>query len=376
MSTGHIKARKSKKGVVSYQLVVELESESGKRNRRYRTVKGTKKQAQEALRLFQNELETGYTAAPSSMKLGDWMWQWLDQYLPNIEATTRSGYKDKIKNQINPHLGNIQLKALKAATIQSWVNKLHKQQGLSPKTIRSAYLNLNAALEKAVVTQMIPHNPCKGVELPKNQKYQAQIYTTQEIKELLQVAEGTDMYLPLLLVCYVGFRRGELLALKWDHIDFDKGLIHIQSNRVVADSKVSTKAPKSAAGNRSLTIGSNILSELKLARAQYNSNKLAMGAAFTDSGLVVCQPDGKPFRPETMTQKWERFVQKHGLKHIRFHDLRHSCATMMVEAGIDFKTVQTRIGHANISTTMDVYAHCTPAMDQKAATKVDDILFA
>lgn len=85
---------------------------------------------------------------------------------------------------------------------------------------------------------MIPHNPCKGVELPKNQKYQAQIYTTQEIKELLQVAEGTDMYLPLLLVCYIGFRRGELLALKWDHIDFDKGLIHIQSNRVVADSKV------------------------------------------------------------------------------------------------------------------------------------------
>ncbi len=78
MSTGHIKARKSKKGVVSYQLVVELESESGKRNRRYRTVKGTKKQAQEALRMFQNELETGYTAAPSSMKLGDWMWQWLD----------------------------------------------------------------------------------------------------------------------------------------------------------------------------------------------------------------------------------------------------------------------------------------------------------
>ena len=231
-------------------------------------------------------------------------------------------------------------------------------------------------LEKAVVTQMIPHNPCKGVELPKNQKYQAQIYTTQEIKELLQVAEGTDMYLPLLLVCYIGFRRGELLALKWDHIDFDKGLIHIQSNRVVADSKVSTKAPKSAAGKRSITVGSSILSELKLARAQYNSNKLAMGAAFTDSGLVVCQPNGKPFRPESMTQKWKRFVQKHGLKHIRFHDLRHSCATMMVEAGIDFKTVQTRIGHANISTTMDVYAHCTPAMDQKAATKVDDILFA
>ena len=372
----HIRESKNKKGITSYQLVVEIESEGGKRNRRYKTVKGTKKQAQEALRKFQNELETGYTITPASMNLGDWMWQWLDQYLPNIEATTRAGYKDKIKNHIVPHLGNIQLKALTPTTIQKWVNKLHQEQGLSPKTIRNAFLNLNAALEKAVVTQMIPHNPCKGVVLPKNQKYTAQIYTTQEIKDPLKIAEGTDMYLPLLLVCYVGFRRGELLALQWDHIDFNKGIIHIQSNRVVADSKVSTKAPKSAAGKRSITVGSSILSELKLARAQYNSNKLAMGAGFTDSGLVVCQLDGKPFRPESMTQKWERFVQKHGLKHIRFHDLRHSCATMMVEAGIDFKTIQTRIGHANISTTMDVYAHCTPAMDQKAADKVDDLLFA
>lgn len=376
MSTGHIEPRKNKNGTISYQLVVELESADGKRNRRYKTVKGTKKQANEALRKFQNELETGYAVNPSSMKLSDWMWTWLDQYLPNIEATTRSGYKDKIKNQINPHLGNIQLKALTPNTIQKWVNKLHKDQGLSPKTIRNAFLNLSAALEKAVVTQMIATNPCKGVELPKNQKYKAQIYTKQEIIQLLNLAKDTDMYIPLLLVCYVGFRRGELLALKWEHIDFDKGIIHIQSNTVIAEGKVATKAPKSAAGTRDVTVGSNILAELRKARAQYNSNKLTMGGGFTDSGLVVCQPNGKPFRPESMTQKWERFVEKHGLKKIRFHDLRHSCTTMMVEAGIDMKTVQTRIGHANITTTMNVYAHCTPAMDQCAADKLDDILFA
>ena len=376
MSTGHIEPRKNKKGVVSYQLVVELESADGKRNRRYKTVKGTKKQAQEALRKFQNELETGYTVNPSSMKLSEWMWQWLDQYLPNIEATTRSGYKDKIENQINPYLGNIQLKALTPNTIQKWVNKLHNELGKSPKTIRNAFLNLNAAMEKAVVTQMISNNPCKGVELPKNQKYKAQIYTKQEIIQLLALAEDTDMYIPLLLVCYVGFRRGELLALKWEHIDFDKSIIHIQSNTVIAEGKVNTKAPKSAAGTRDVTVGANILAELKRARAQYNTNKLAMGAGFTDSGLVVCQPNGKPFRPESMTQKWERFVAKHGLKPIRFHDLRHSCTTMMIEAGIDMKTVQTRIGHANITTTMNTYAHCTPAVDQSAADKLDNILFA
>lgn len=378
MTTGHIKTRKGKNGNISYQLVVEVEPDpvTGKRNRYYRTVKGTKKQVNDALRKFQNEIESGNTVAPSTMKVSDWMDQWVNQYLPNIEATTRAGYKDKIKNQINPHLGNIQLKALNANTIQNWVNTLYNTQGLSPKTIRNAYLNLHAALEKAVITRMIPSNPCNGVELPKNQKYKASIYTTQEINAMLALAKDTDMYIPLLLVCSVGFRRGELLALKWEHIDFERGIIHIQSNTVIADGTVCTKAPKSSAGIRDVTIGSNVLAELKLARAQYYSNKLAMGAGFTDSGLVVSQPNGKPFRPESMTQKWERFVKKHGLKHIRFHDLRHSCTTMMVEAGVDLKTVQTRIGHANITTTMNVYAHCTPAMDQSAADKLDDILFA
>lgn len=378
MSTGHIKTRTGKDGKVSYQLVVEVEADpvTGKRNRYYRTVKGTKKQANEALRKFQNEIESGHTTTPSTMKVSDWMDQWLNQYRVNIEATTRSGYKDKIKNQINPHLGKLQLKALTANTIQNWVNKLHKEQGLSPKTIRNAFLILHAAMEKAVVIKMITTNPCVGVELPKNQKYVAQIYTKQEIVQLLDLAKDTDMYIPLLLVCYVGFRRGELLALKWEHIDFDKGIIHLQSNTVIAEGKVKTKAPKSAAGTRDITIGSNILAELRKARAQYNSNKLSMGAGFTDSGLVVCQPNGKPFRPESMTQKWERFVEKHGLKKIRFHDLRHSCTTMMIEAGVDMKTVQTRIGHANITTTMNTYAHCTPAMDQSAADKLDNILFA
>ena len=123
---------------------------------------------------------------------------------------------------------------------------------------------------------MIATNPCKGVELPKNQKYKAQIYTKQEIIQLLNLAKDTDMYIPLLLVSYVGFRRGELLALEWSHIDFDKGIIHIQSNSVIAEGKVNTKAPKSAAGTRDVTVGTNILAELKRARAQYNSNKRAL----------------------------------------------------------------------------------------------------
>jgi len=171
-------------------------------------------------------------------------------------------------------------------------------------------------------------------------------------------------------------RRGEMLALQWDHIDFDKGVVHIQSNTVKGDGEVVTKDPKSAAGTRDISIGSNIVIALKQAHNHYKLNKLAMGAAFTDSNLVVCQTDGKPYQPDSLTQKWDRFMKNHGLKHIRLHDQRHSCTTMMIEAGIDPKTVQTRIGHADVTTTMNIYTHCTKTMDQSAADKIDTLLFA
>lgn len=378
MATGHIKPHKGKNGITSYQLVVEVEPDpiTGKRNRYYKSVKGTKKQAADALRKFQNEIECGHTVAPSNMKVSDWLDQYINQYLPNIEDSTRSGYKEKIDGKINPHLGNIPLKMLTAGTIQKWVNTLHKVEGSSPKTIKNAFNILKPALEKAVVIQMIDKNPCVGVELPKVQKYNPTIYTTQEMTATLGLAEGTDMYVPLLLGFYLGLRRGEMLALQWDHIDFDKGVVHIQSNTVRGDGKVITKDPKSAAGTRDISIGSNIVTALKQAHNQYKLNKLAMGAAFTDSNLVVCQKNGKPYQPDSLTQKWDRFTKKHGLKHIRLHDQRHSCTTMMIEAGIDPKTVQTRIGHADVTTTMNIYTHCTKTMDQSAADKIDDLLFA
>ncbi|MBE6899266.1 MAG: site-specific integrase [Ruminococcaceae bacterium] len=376
MATGHIRKRVGKNGAVSYQLIVESERDplTGKRERSYKTVTGTKKQAEATLRKLIAEVENGDIVTASAVKLGDWLHEWLKLYLPNIESTTRVGYREKIDGYIIPKLGDIKLKSLNTPTIQAWVNELKDKEKLAPKTIRNAFLNLKAALDKAVILKMIPKNPCIGVELPKLKRYKAEIYSGNEISDLINAAECTDMYLPVLLEIAIGFRRGELLALKWSDIDFNARTVHVRENRVNGDGKVEIKAPKSAAGIRDITIGSNIVDELKKAHKQYLENKMKLGAGFTDSDLVICQKNGRPFAPDSMTQKWLRFTEKHGLKHIRFHDLRHTCATAMLEAGIDPKTVQSRLGHANISITMDVYGHCTKAMDKKAADKIDEII--
>lgn len=370
-----INKRVAKNGEVSYQLVFELgvDPVTGKRQRIFKTVKGTKKQALAVMDKMKVELERGYCYDPSNMKLEDWITQWLDNYLPNIEATTRTHYRDDINRHIIPDLGHVLLKHLKTTSIQSWVNDLSEKKGLSPKSVRNIYLNLKAALNKAVVLRMLPYNPCEGVVLPKPQKYKATIYTVQEMNHLLDVARGTDMFIPVLLATKLGLRRGEVLALKWEHVDFEKGIVHIRENKVITENGALTKAPKSAAGIRDITVGKSVLAELKHAHAQYNRRKLAMGEKFKNSGHVFSQEDGGEYRPESLTRMWRRFLEKNELKSIRFHDLRHSCATAMLEAGIDPKTVQTRLGHADISMTMNIYAHCTPNMDRNAAQKLDDL---
>lgn len=376
MATGHLRKRVGKSGVVSYQLIAETECDpiTGKRERRYKTVHGTKKQAEAALRKMIDDLEQGNVTTSSAMKVQDWMTLWVETYLPNIEETTRVGYDEKIKNYIAPELGHIQLKALKPTNVQTWINGLSKR-GLSPKTIRNAYNNLNAAMKKAVVLRMIPHNPCEGAELPKLVKYQANIYDAPDMKKALSVAEGTDMYIPVLLALAVGLRRGELLALRWHHIDFVAGVVHIRDNMVKGkDGKPVIKTPKSASGTRDIAVGSNVLSALSAAREAYDKAKTSPG--FHDDGFVVCQENGKHFMPDSMTQKWERFMIAKGLSHVRLHDLRHSCATAMIDAGVDAVTVKDTLGHADVTTTMKFYVHSTPAMSKRAAETMDKVIFS
>lgn len=181
----------------------------------------------------------------------------------------------------------------------------------------------------------------------------------------------------MVLTIYVGFRRGELIALKWDDVDFDNSFIHIRSNTVVADGVKITKAPKSSAGIRDISIGVKLTEELKFAHQQYLINKIRYGMGFVDSNLVICQENGKPYSPDSITQKWERFLEQHKqLKPIRYHDLRHTCATAMIASGVSIKTVQERLGHADIKITLDTYTHNTKAMDEKAAYEMDTVIFS
>lgn len=221
---------------------------------------------------------------------------------------------------------------------------------------------------------MIPYNPCEGVVLPTIEPYAIQVYTNEEIQAALKAAEGKDIYLLVFLALAVGLRRGELCALKWSNIDFNKKKIHITESRATTKGNVFTKDPKSHAGRRTITIGPNTCEILKIAKAEYEEKKEAYVQAFCKEDYVIYKKNGYPYHPDSLTQKWDRFMSKHNLRHIRLHDLRHTCATTMAENHVDTKTIQVRIGHASSKTTTDIYIHRTQAMDDNAAEIMDNVI--
>ena len=376
MAKGHIRKRTSKTGAVSYQLVIETERDpvTGKRERSYFTYP-TKKQAEAELQHKIYALNTGgVQTAPSSMKLKDWLTEWMNVYKKDLEATSRASYLERIDYRITPYLGNVPLKNITPSAVQQWLNTLQTTEGLAPKSIANLFNIFNPAMERAVVNNMIPSNPCAHAVLPKKQPYRAQVYNRQQIQQLFALVKDTDMELIVLLGLYLGLRRGEMVALQWSDVDLTNGIVHIHRNCVLAKGKTVTKAPKSAAGVRSIPLGAPQIQQLKAAYKQYLEDKLAWGKGFKDNDLVIRKPDGSPYNPDSISQKWERFVKNSGLPVIRLHDLRHSCATALVAAGVNPKTVQTLMGHANMQVTMGIYVHSTPQMNQAAATALNQFI--
>ena len=379
MATGHIKKRTTKTGT-SYQLIVEDERDAttGKRNRHYKTIKGTKKQAEIELRKFITEVENGGVCITSSVKVKDWIPEWINTYKKDLEETTRASYIHEFEKHIKNELGDIPINKLHPCRVQQWVNDLTEVDGLSPRSVKNIYQCLSSSMKKAKQLKLVTENPCDCITLPKRSKYYAKVYNGAEIQNAMALAKDTDtdMYTILLLGAGLGLRRGEMTALKWEHIDFDNKTINVQENAVAANGKVIVKKPKTQSSIRKISIGNNMVEELKIIRQRYRKAKFALGRAFVDSGCVLFKDNGEMFSPYTVTKKWKKFLKKNNLNDIRLHDLRHSSATALLEQGVNMKTIQEILGHADFSTTSNIYSHVTEKMNKEAAKTMDDILFA
>jgi integrase len=175
----------------------------------------------------------------------------------------------------------------------------------------------------------------------------------------------------------LGLRRGELLALRWENVDLDNGAVYIVENAVQINSTSQrvVKPPKTESGNRRIEIPPSLIKMLRKGKVTYLESKLRLGRSFTDSGLVVCLPDGKPYLPGYFSQKVHRLLDSKGIRRIRIHDFRHTNATLMLKQGISPKVAQSRLGHSTISVTMDTYTHVLDDMEKEAANKLEECIY-
>ena len=380
---GHIR----KRGKRSWAVVVELErGPGGKRKQKWHTVQGTKKYAERKLTELLHSLDTGSYAEPTELTVATFLDRWLSEYAKRqVAGKTYERYVSIVNLHLKPLLGRLLLGKLQPLHLESayttWLETGRKKKqkegpaGLSSRTVLQHHRILHKALKMAVRWRLISQNPADAVEPPTYQGREIQPLDEGGSAWLLDFANDSRLYGPILLAVAGGLRRGEILALRWTDVDLESAVIMVR--RSIEQTKGVLKF-KDTKGKRSraLSLPTLAIDALKKHSDQQNECRRLLGDAYYQNGLIFPSEDGSIWRPDSFTSAFVTLAERAGLKGIRFHDLRHSHASQLLRHGVHPKVVQERLGHSSIAITMDVYSHLLPGMQEEAAKKVDQALRA
>jgi integrase len=337
----------------------------------------TRHEVSEEMKRVLREVQVGLNVAPGKQTVAQFLTSWLeDSVKPKNRAETYRSYEWIVRVHLTPHLGHIQLDKLSPQILQSFLNERH-QSGLNPTTVKHINATLRAALSCAHRWQMVHQNAAKLVTLPRAEKYLPQVLDPAGAKKLLAATSEHEHSAMFSVALSLGLRRGEVIGLRWRDVDFEMNELRVQSSlgRVKGKGMVLDE-PKSRSAKRLLRLPKVCAAALlKQQKSQVEQRRWA-GAAWTESDYVFTNRNGGPIAPEVVTREFATALKDAGLRSIRFHDLRHSCATLLLVQGVHPKLVQDTLGHSSFQLTMDTYSHMLPSLKTEVASKMDDIFAA
>jgi integrase len=375
-----------KRGQNSWLLVVEIGiGPNGKRIKKTKTIKADGvREARKRLAEFETEVEVGEYIAPQKMTLVAFVQDWSSKVKKDLSPLTYKTYNYHINNHILPVIGHLRLDQINTMHLVTLIDNLSKsgmrkdgREGLlSDRTVSYIYRVLQNLFKHAKDWQLLKKNPMDGTKKPKVEKKEMLFYDATEAKQVIQALnfESKKWKLFCLGAIIGGFRRGELLALEWKEVDFNKNRISIvKSISLTVDGVAIVKKPKTVSSFRDVDMPEWFMEELRRYQQLWNDECEQVGDKWLarDHQYVFHSGQGKPIYHTTPTQWWTRFLRRHSLKFIRFHDLRHSSSTLLIEAETDLKSIQQRLGHGQIQTTMNIYGHVTQKLSRKTADKFD-----
>jgi integrase len=366
-----------RKGSKNYTIVLQLglDPATGKRKQQWITVGPSIRKAEKQMTKLINELDSGTYIAPNKVTVAQYLQRWLAECSkPSLTPRSYERYKGIVEKHLIPAIGRIRLIELRPEHIQRHYAVL-VSKGLAARTVRYDHIVIHGALRMATKWQLVPRNVADAVEPPKPKQSEMQTWDSDEVAQFLEAAKRTPNYVLFYATLYTGARRSELLGLSWRHIDFLYSQMNIERGLHWTKEKgyIFTQ-PKTAKSRRSIALSPSLALLLKEYKEGEECAHLLAGKPLTEDDLVFSHPDGSPLFPNSVSRAWVQLAEKAGIKVIRFHDARHTHASILLKQGIHPKVVQERLGHSTIAVTLDTYSHVTPGLQEAAAKRFDDAL--
>jgi len=375
-----------------YYITLNTYDENGKRKIKWfptgLPIKGNKKLAKKMLQEKLEEYEAAEKPAEKVVKtdmlFGDAVREWLKAVAIRVDAVTLQGYEALANVHILPYFDALQIKLSEVTrqVLQKYIDEKYKngradgKGGLSPASLRLHKNVLFQTLKEAVLNGYIESNPCQYVSLPQTQKYESHFYTAEQLNALLDAIKDEPIY-PLIKVTAVyGLRRSEVLGLKWDSVDFDANTLIIKHTVTKVSKIVEKNKTKNASSRRSFPLLPDIKKLLLGIKKQENDNRKLFGREYAENDYIFKWDDGRPISPDFVSQKFDSLLKAYGFPHIRFHELRHSCASTLIAMGFGLKDIQDWLGHSDIKMTANIYSHLDVTRKMDMAEKLSNQLSA
>jgi integrase len=357
-----------------FRVQMDVGKVNGKRKRNYLTASNLK-EAKSLLNEFDYKKQRNLNVEPSKMTFSDLLNKWMDVHVKRkCEETTAYGYRNIINNHIIPYLGDIALQKIKSSDIDKYYDHLMVVKGLSPNTVHKHHANILKALKYGCKHELVYRNAAENVTLPKKIDFEGSYYTVVQVQELLAIVRGTNIELPVFIAILLGLRREEVMGLKWKNVDLLNRIVYIKEVRTSAGGKIVTKPPKNKNSIRNLYITDQLFEILIKHKSKQDEFKRILKNEYNNAGFVYSKDNGEPYRVNNITEEFTKFLAKHGLEKIRFHDLRHTWASILYDEGVDLKAISEGLGHSDLATTNKVYAHRFDKTHKKTVNVMSKVL--
>ncbi len=346
------------------------------------TVKGNKKKAEQFMRELLAK-ETVLTEKPKSdLLFSDEIRRWLQEVRLRVDEVTLQGYESRANGHILPYFDDMGIKLVDVdrAVLQAYISvksvcgRKDGRGGLAPASLRQHKNVLFQTLKMAVRDGLISSNPCEQVILPQATRFQGKYYSVEQLNRLLDATKDERLHPLVYITSVYGLRRSELLGLKWDSIDFERQMLTIRHTVVKVTKEVEKDKTKNASSFRSFPLtpaAREIFMEMKQTE---EVNRKLFGKEYHQNDYVFKWEDGRPYSPDYISHGFSRLLKKYNFPHIRFHELRHSCASMLLTQGYGLKDVQEWLGHADIKMTANIYGHLDTKRKQGIAANMQNLL--